>query len=275
MVYGTALPSNIHGKRLVKSLAVSPSSLEIRNSSNKRLKEDDCSATGNAQLSGMPEDVTCNITSYLDIHSLLTMRVLNRTFRTLASSPKSGWDHLCDALWKNKIHVLPQAQDWPDRMEAYRMSVTDARDRDYILREELVFDPVTNTGTVWSFRFKESAGEDWTAWDPWFNGLPCRKMVFLDDGTVKQAETLQDPTFSSSEQGHQPSNTNNNHNHNHQLIDPPVSMQWRFLTRPLDMSAKPTGSYIRFQVGGRDVPTYCIRRSPTKNWGFVMESCWG
>merc|ERR1711862_1035105 len=35
------------------------------------------------------------------------------------------------------------------------------------------------------------------------------------------------------------------------------------------------GSYIEFTVGGRDVPTYFVRRSPTNNWGFVMESCWG
>ena len=83
-------------------------------------------------------------------------------------------------------------------------------------------------------------------------------MVFLADGTVKQAETLEDPSFARA-----------------RLVDPPVSMSWRFLTRPLDMPAKPTGSYIRFKVGGRDVPTYCVRRSPTDNWGFIMESCWG
>lgn len=76
---------------------------------------------------------------------------------------------------------------------------------------------------------------------------------------MKQAESLADPSFSQSPQ----------------LIDPPVKMSWRYLTRPLDMPAKPMGSYIRFTVGGRDVPTYCVRRSPTNNWGFIMESCWG
>jgi hypothetical protein len=35
------------------------------------------------------------------------------------------------------------------------------------------------------------------------------------------------------------------------------------------------GSYIRLAVGGRDVPTYVMRRSPTGNWGFMAESCWG
>ena len=32
---------------------------------------------------------------------------------------------------------------------------------------------------------------------------------------------------------------------------------------------------MRITVGGRDVPTYVVRRSPTGNWGFIMESCWG
>ena len=41
-------------------------------------------------------------------------------------------------------------------------------------------------GPVWSFRFKESAGPDWTDWDPWWRGEKARKMVFLRDGTVKQ-----------------------------------------------------------------------------------------
>ena len=43
----------------------------------------------------------------------------------------------------------------------------------------------------------------------------------------------------------------------------------------MDLSQRPHGSYVRFNVGGRDVPTYAVRRSPTGNWGFVLESCWG
>ena len=54
-----------------------------------------------------------------------------------------------------------------------------------------------------------------------------------------------------------------------------MRMTWRFLTRPMDLPSRPLGSYVRFTVGGRDVPTYAVSRSPTGNWGFVMESCWG
>mmetsp|Transcript_4334 Transcript_4334/g.7878 ORF Transcript_4334/g.7878 Transcript_4334/m.7878 type:complete len:224 (-) Transcript_4334:113-784(-) len=60
-----------------------------------------------------------------------------------------------------------------------------------------------------------------------------------------------------------------------QLEDPASPMTWRFVTQPLDLPTRPLGSYIRFQVGGREVPTYSCQRSPTQNWGFVMESCWG
>uniref|UniRef100_A0A6U1QAQ3 Uncharacterized protein n=1 Tax=Cyclophora tenuis TaxID=216820 RepID=A0A6U1QAQ3_CYCTE len=52
-------------------------------------------------------------------------------------------------------------------------------------------------------------------------------------------------------------------------------MAWRFSARPMDLPERPEGSYIRFTVGGRDVPTYVVRRSPTQNWGFIAESCWG
>ena len=230
----------------------------------KRHRPPTMPTTGN-ELSEMPDDVACNITSYLDIVSLLQVRQLNRSFRTLASQGSAGWDNLCQVLWRDKIHVPPQALQHPDSMAAYRMSILDARNRDFVTRKELLFDPITGAGTIWSFRFKECAGPDWTNLDPWFSFQPCRKMVFLEDGAVKeycgQKNHLENPQFSPV-----PATL---------LSDPPMPMTWRFSTRPLDLPARPTGSYVRFAVGGRDVPTYCVRRSPTKNWGFIMESCWG
>lgn len=59
------------------------------------------------------------------------------------------------------------------------------------------------------------------------------------------------------------------------LRDPGAPMTWRFVNQPLDFPDRPTGSYIRFSVFGREVPTYVCRRSPNDNWGFVLESCWG
>ena len=52
-------------------------------------------------------------------------------------------------------------------------------------------------------------------------------------------------------------------------------MRWRFVSSCIDLPSRPDGAYVRITVGGRDVPTYVVRRSPNGNWGFIMESCWG
>ncbi|KAL7564781.1 hypothetical protein ACA910_021044 [Epithemia clementina (nom. ined.)] len=273
-------------------------------------------------LAQLPDDLVFQITSFLDAPSLLQMRCLSRKYRQMCSRNEAGWDRLCRKLWDTKIHIAEEAlrlsfstcgcnnngnkNDY--MMKAYRMSIDDARGRQFITVKELCYNPATKQGTVWSFRFKESAGSDWTLADPWYNGGPCRKMVFLRDGTVKQlcpgsstmlrppffGTTLQNPLetdnvvehlndrSSSAAGGDNFHQQHGPQNHGfapaaeeHYLVDPPVAMTWRFITRPMDLPTRPMGSYIRVTVGGRDVPTYAVRRSPTGNWGFVMESCWG
>jgi hypothetical protein len=253
------------------------------------------------------------------------MRLLNEKFKGLASKDAAGWDFLCQSLWENKIHVSRDAQEELLRsssttsnngigkgdesaMSAYRISLQDGRDRDHLTREELIFDPDTGTGTIWSFRFKEAAGIDWTSFDPWYNHQPCRKMVFLENGSVKmyvpktntsqtnqkqvyewrgsavigndsmdledaqptnvERHSLNEPQFNNESQ---PDGEDNGGT----IQDTAVPMTWRFVNQPLDFPDRPIGSYIRFSVSGREVPTYVCRRSPTDNWGFVMESCWG
>ena len=216
-------------------------------------------------VTSLPDELLCSMTGFLDVPSLLQMRAVNRRFRELTSRNEAGWTNHCTRLWKDKIHVSPAAREHEHAMIAYRISSEDAEKRDSIAIEELCYDVSQQTGSIWSFRFKSSAGSDWTSWDPWWCGRKARQMVFLPDGTVKQYLTsdtgdahLTSPTFGRGV-----------------LVDPPVAMTWRFLTRPLDLPSRPEGSYIRFSVGGRDVPTYVVRRSPTGNWGFLMESCWG
>lgn len=263
-------PWRANGKRLLPpdsapDRATDVKSLRTTSSCNTLNEEDDDEILW---LVSLPDDLLCQVLSYLDVKSLLQSRCLNQSFRRLASKDSAGWENLCRTLWANKVHVPRSAREHKDAMAAYRLSVEDARNRDYVKPEELIFDPISKTGTVWSFRFKESAGVDWTSWDPWYNGRPCRKMVFLEDGAVKEYKfttddgdsSLEDPPFSE---------------RTGTLFDPHLSMSWRFITQPLDMPARPRGSYIRFSVAGRDVPTYCVRRSPTNNWGFIMESCWG
>jgi hypothetical protein len=261
-------------------------------------------------LAQLPDDLLFRITNYLDAPSLLQMRCLNRRYRWLCGRNQAGWDCLCRKLWETKVHIPDSALrlSYADSvsndlmMKAYQESIHDARERQLINLNELFDDPVTMQGTVWSFRFKESAGSDWTLMDPWYNGLPCRKMVFLPDGSIKQYilgnATLESPRFGTTsraaaagidnipplaeeDNGLRDDDDNHNHNNNnnnvgdHLVVYPAMTMAWRFLTRPMDLPTRPLGSYVRISVGGRDVPTYSIRRSPTGNWGFVMESCWG
>ncbi len=263
----------------------------------------------NSPLLNLPEELLFGITSFLDVRSLLTVRQLNGKFRDLASRNEAGWTALCHDLWKDKVHILDGACHSVNAMVAYRQSLQDARDRQYLTLDELCYDEATHSGTIWSFRFKEAAGPDWTRHDPWYNGLLARKMVFIRDGSVKQYIPTSAPEKSSPDGDDHILVTPNfgddtrlttssermedddevpSHYHprrqipggrqNHPpgvLVNPPLSMTWRFLNRPIDLPNRPTGSYIRLTVGGRDVPTYVVRRSPTGNWGFVLESLWG
>jgi hypothetical protein len=379
----------VRGKKMFKLVAAAGDRSDSSLSLSKREAADNinndsqkCNKNSSSHidlLSPLPEDVLCRITSFLDARSLLQMRLINHFFQILAARNAAGWDNLTDNLWKDKVHVCAEARHMrnttatpadsattqqPDQensnsnnsinnssLSAYKLSLQDSLNRHHVSREELCYDPDTMTGTVWSFRFKESAGSDWTVQDPWYNGLPCRKMVFLPDGSVKQyipgtttgtgnnaasandAWMAQDdillqhqhllhphlpPHYPQAQQprqpqhAHQPQQLQQLFNdrpgglaaapglgHLHQrtaaaaasaasaaasaslalglptLVDPHMTMTWRFLTRPMDLPTRETGSYVRFSVGGRDVPTYSVRRSPVGNWGFVMESCWG
>ena len=222
------------------------------------------------QLSGLPEDLQCQIVSFLDVPSLLSVRLINSRYRELASRNEAGWTSHCARLWNDKIFVSTEAREEEHAMTAYRLSLNDARNRQDITMQELCYIVSEQKGTIWSFRFKKSAGPDWTSNDPWFSGKQEKQMVFLTDNTVKQfipytsdeIKTLNVPIFARLNEG--------------VLVDPFGPVTWRFLEQPMDLPVRQaTGSYLRLRVGGRDVPTYVVRRSPTNNWGFIMESCWG
>jgi len=272
----------------------------------------------NALLSVIPDDVLERSLSFLDAPSLIRVRAVNRKCRNLASANEL-WEGLCQTLWRDKVHVAPEAvQCTENRMRAYRISLEDANERGYMHRSEFCFDHPGRggDGTVWSFRFKESAGTDWTSVDPWYSGKKARKFVFLTNGTVKQYIEENDDQENSAGGGdngrqqlphresgaarqgerQQPRMSIDSRSSEHiygsggegdesrgsassppryRLINTPMPMRWRFITRPMDLPARPMGGYVRMTVNDRDVPTYSVRRSPTKNWGFLMESCWG
>jgi hypothetical protein len=164
-------------------------------------------------------------------------------------------------------------------MEAFKTSVVDAATRQEVSLEELCYDELPfKEGPVWSFRFKESAGGDWTSWDPWYNGQEARKLVFLRDGIVLQLQPKGKTAPRRIHNGvplYDVFSERIVHRDGVDVIPPRIELKWRFVQRPLDLPARPDGAYVRITVGGRDVPTYVCRRSPNGNWGFLLESCWG
>jgi F-box domain len=233
----------------------------------------------------LPEELLFCVLSYLDVIPLLRMRSLNKNLYEQCSKDDAGWVRLCQLLWRDKVYVPAEFSTRPS-MDSYRRSLHDASSRDFFRHnskdilcessyDEFIFDETTEVGPIWSFRFKESAGPDWTSWDPWWNGNQARKFVFLKDGSIcyylfhgtdyQHDDLIPDPETNGrllpSGEG--------------MILHPSFSMTWRFSARPLDLPPRAMGSYLRITVGGRDVPTYVVRRSPTGNWGFIVESCWG
>jgi hypothetical protein len=237
---------------------------------------------GPSAVLGLPEDLILNVASYLDVISLSQLRLASGRSRLLASKDEAGWKQHCEALWSKRDFVFWEARllySSRQAMKAYHLSVYDARHREELRPEELCFDTRTGEGIVWDFRFKETAGVEWTSLDPWWTGGRARKIVFLPDGSVKQiaqiSETngfsLHPPFHDLSRLGLQSGESNSG---NHYFLAN-AEMTWRFVDQPMDLPKRPCGAYLRLTVDGRDVPTYVVSRSPNGNWGFVIENCWG
>ena len=218
-------------------------------------------------LNDMPDELLFQVSSFLNVRDLKRARALNTRFRALMSLDQAGWTHHCLDLWRRKVHVpalFARRLQAPtsSALELYRLSCMDAQKRTEIKPEELCYDP-HRPSTVFSFRFKESAGPEWTSFDPWHNGRGARQMVFLRDGTVRQLVVEGD----------------NNISLRLPFFDATDSMglqiRWKFVRKPIDLPVRPQGAYVRLNVGGRDVPTYVVQRSPNGNWGFLLENCWG
>lgn len=278
----------------IKSISIPRSCIDPSTSAKVDPKAVSIDCCDYLSASFLPDDALCHIVKFLDVASLIRLRECNRKLRDAASKNSAGWKNHCTSLWSSKATVCSVArellaesnkidnEETPNldyaAMEAYKISVTDAATRKEISFEEICFDGSPDkAGIIWSFRFKESAGRDWTSWDPWWNGQDARKLVFLRDGTIMQVN---------------PQGLESTRSHNGTLLydvfsertirrddtdvpAPRIEMKWRFVNRPLDLVNRPLGAYVRITVGGRDVPTYVVRRSPNGNWGFILESCWG
>lgn len=245
--------------------------------------------------SSLIDDALCLIVMFLDVASICSVRECNRKLRDIVSKDSMGWTERCNSLWSRKANVCSAARDLLEKtskvgkegpssstctaMEAFKLSVIDAANRKEISIEELCYDASSDkAGVIWSFRFKESAGRDWTSWDPWWNQQEARKLVFLRDGTMKQVYPRGVRGGSKSRNGtflFDVFSERTIREDGTEVPAPLIEMKWRFVTRPLDLPDRPGGAYVRITVGGRDVPTYVVHRSSNGNWGFILESCWG
>jgi hypothetical protein len=273
----------------------------------------------------LPDDLLAHVSTFLNVGSLKTARLACRRFNRVLSTNSAGWVQHCHRLWNRKVHVSRRDFDDHDgnstaAMEAYRQSCFDARLRHVIRREELIYDPTRHGGynkgsnhhdTIWSFRFKESAGPAWTRFDPWHNHHAgrARRMVFLPNGQV--AQVLDDYARPGNMDVDEPdsrysgplklcrpfSDDGGNDSDNEDSDDDDdaeeeeennaysgLDIRWRIVTQPMDLPPRGGNrgdddadaiAYITLTVAGRDVPTYIVHRSPTGNWGFLMENCWG
>jgi hypothetical protein len=227
----------------------------------------------------LPDELVSSVASFLDVESLSQFCLVSKRARLVSSRDEAGWKQHCQSLWSQKAFVLKEARHLyqsRNAMSAYKLSIYDAKHRQELRPEELCFDARSGEGIVWEFRFKETAGADWTSFDPWWTGGKAREMVFLLDGTVKQIIQDHDSgTFAL----YQPfRDVTPEVMHLEASSQAPIShleMTWRFVQQPMDLPKRASGSYLRLTVDGRDVPTYVVHRSPTGDWGFVVESCWG
>ena len=215
-----------------------------------------------APFNALPEDLLAYAACFLNVQSLKQARLVNGKWNRVLSTDKAGWRRHVQRLAQRRLHVAPAATlPCTSAKDAYRMACADARLRHAVRREELIYNHDTATGTIWSFRFKQVAGAEWTQHDPWHQGLAARQMVFLANGVVRQynatTRTLHPPFYDAPR------------------LPGGLAIQWRFVTQPIDLPKKELGAYVRLTIAGRDVPTYMVHRSPSGNWGFMMENCWG
>eukprot|EP00588_Corethron_pennatum_P008991 CAMPEP_0194265998 /NCGR_PEP_ID=MMETSP0169-20130528/1049_1 /TAXON_ID=218684 /ORGANISM="Corethron pennatum, Strain L29A3" /LENGTH=327 /DNA_ID=CAMNT_0039006579 /DNA_START=83 /DNA_END=1066 /DNA_ORIENTATION=- len=232
----------------------------------------------------LPDDVFLVLVSFLPTRSVRDLMMVDKTVLRRCLSDLV-WDALCQVMWRDKVNVPAEALRMRDMIrirggarmiDVFKMCHLDSK-RQEVTKRELCSKP-------WCFRFKESAGSLWTSSDPWWNGGGARHLRFLPDGKILLAKPDNIGRHDNEETA---TKNNKKRKLNKSLTDEPrkencsdsfseVKMRWRFVTRPLDCyESRSIGAYVRISINGRDVPTYHVRRSPTSNWGFTMENCWG
>lgn len=117
------------------------------------------SATVLSIAQGLGQDfIPLCMLQFLDGPDIARCGVANR-FLYSAACDEGVWQSARDQLWKGKVFV-PEASRSMRAKEGYIASLRDSK-RTWLGLEEL-------TSLSWWFRFKQQAGEAWTAQDPWY-----------------------------------------------------------------------------------------------------------
>ena len=101
---------------------------------------------------------------FLDGQDIARSGSVNR-FLHQAAINEGVWQAARDRLWEGKIHIPTSAKAMKAKA-GYIASVQDSK-RTWLDLDEL-------TSFSWWFRFKQQAGEAWTAQDPWYRNEKVR-----------------------------------------------------------------------------------------------------
>jgi len=183
----------------------------------------------------VPEDGLIHLLSFLSIKDVGMCCLTSRRWNA-AASDNFLWSNFCNKLWEGKVYIPEKIKKikLENSKLAYRESLLDSS-RQHVTEEEL-------TSFIWNFRFKEQAGEEWIATDPWWQGQEPIRFQFLTNGSMERYD-------------------------DHKVLRD-VERKWRFVPE-CGGRRGPQGQFVRVN----HYPTYIVSRHPT-NWGFLMQSCW-
>ena len=300
-------------------------------------------------------DLLCEFFYYLSAEDLISSSEVCRVFY-LPAVFDYVWAPLCQRLWQDKVCISARAQSLKmlkNCKRAFYCSIRDSK-REYITVEEL-------SDASWSFRFKESAGEEWVGNCPWQKGNAASLVLFrsrngngVGGGLIRflSSSTGMDPPPNHLDLvwqlGFEPS-TNKHHSvsvrkklaitnwrkcegvglrelkfsfdsdllleddggsatvdyeggtrksvrkgkgKNKKYLDQEFfeedennfmssSSSSNSMVGHIHKPANPTtalptlGDSVLIHINSVPAPLYLLSRSPTGNWGFVLQSCWG
>lgn len=127
----------------------------------------------------MNDIIVVNSLSYLSVKEVLLLSRVSKLWYTI-SKADIIWLPLVDKLWSDKVYIPEFSKSLlkVSAKLAYYSSLMDSK-RTFITCKEL-------TNKVWSFRFKEEAGDDWLDLCPWSHGFKASEIMFHPNSMLER-----------------------------------------------------------------------------------------